>query len=642
MNQLLRIPHPLRALLCFIMAANALLAVTPDNWEYRWGDSPFVDGVPLWTTPSEAANPAWQPTPTPLDPPGRNGQTNLWLRTKLPDPLPERAFLYVLSFDLLAQVYHNGTLIYAHGEFDATGSGPFIGWPWHLIPLPRYADGDYLYFRIFSDYPDIGLFGEVRIELEEVIYREILHRDLVPVALGIVLIIAGIGLLGVALFKRSLIPALMGLFLANLGGIPIQESQLKQLLIDAPLAWQFFAAANYFQLPVSMTAFIHARFGSGLWRLRPLIWGSHLLFVVLAITGAAAGLFNLSATYIAFDALALCSLLALTLSVLHQARRGSFELRLLAVGVAFTYTVLVYNGLTAHGFLPFAPRSEYLGPFVIGLCFIAIEIRTYYQIKRDLARSTRKLQCLNQTLEDRVARRTRQLELSNQTKDQFLAIIAHDLRGPTGALKTLLDVYAETEATLSKAEFDHLRAAANQVHSLLDDLLQWALDQRGELKTQPKPFALASICAAATQILQPAADAKSVAFERDIPTSLEVYADPAMIAAIFRNLLSNAIKFSTPNATIRIRAEATADCAQVQVIDTGTGMPAEFAAQLFAPRAAHPSAQGTAGETGSGLGLQLVREFIRRNHGTITARSQPNCGTTVTFTLPLRPPNAAA
>lgn len=601
-----------------------------ERWEYRWGDSPMVDGQPEWVEAPEDA--AWRAVAEPLDPPGRDGRNNLWLRALLPEELGPRAYLYITSIDLIGEIYHDGELIYRHGSFDEAGRGEFVGWPWHVVPLPADGAGEWLYFRIYSDYPDIGLWGEVRIDEAEPIYRKMLRRDLWPVSLGMVLITFGLGLLPIALWQRKADLGMMGLFLLNLGFVPLQESQLKQLLLDAPLAWQYFAAGNYFLLPVTMAGFIHARFGPGRWKLRPTVWGVHLAYVLVALGLALGGVINLSSCYIYFDGLALLTLFGLTVSVLEQARKGGMDLRLLAGGVGFTYAVLVYNGLTAHGILPLTPRSEYLGPFVLGLCFIAIEVIKYVELKRGLARYTRELKELNETLEDRVAARTRELEGSNRTKDQFFAIIAHDLRGPVGALMGLLEEYAKEGERVSEEDLRELHSTAVGVHGLLNNLLTWARGQRGEIRAHPEELSLEKLCAETVRIAGIEASRKGVQVEVAMPPGLRIWADREMALAVLRNLLSNATKFSYRGGKVRLLVKEVGDRVRVSCLDDGVGIPAEALEKLFKPE--QRSTPGTSGEGGTGLGLMLCELFVELNGGQIGADSAAGRGTRIWFTLP--------
>src|SRR5690554_7813760 len=114
--------------------------------------------MPLWTIETDAVQ--WQAIDFTANPPGRNGQENIWYKTLIPQDEWRDPVLYISSIDLIVEAYVDGKRIYHYGEFDAEGKGRFEGWPWHMIPLPADAAGKPIYFRIYSDYIDIGFWGE--------------------------------------------------------------------------------------------------------------------------------------------------------------------------------------------------------------------------------------------------------------------------------------------------------------------------------------------------------------------------------------------------------------------------------------------------------------------------------------------------
>ncbi|HCC81117.1 MAG TPA: GGDEF domain-containing protein, partial [Methylophaga sp.] len=87
----------------------------------------------------------------------------IWYRTTLPDINLIDPVVFISSIDLIAEVYLDQQLIYRFGEFDAEGKGEYAGWPWHIIGLPDDFAGRTLYFRVYSDYTDIGLWGEKKL-----------------------------------------------------------------------------------------------------------------------------------------------------------------------------------------------------------------------------------------------------------------------------------------------------------------------------------------------------------------------------------------------------------------------------------------------------------------------------------------------
>jgi signal transduction histidine kinase len=108
-----------------------------------------------------------------------------------------------------------------------------------------------------------------------------------------------------------------------------------------------------------------------------------------------------------------------------------------------------------------------------------------------------------------------------------------------------------------------------------------------------------------------------------------------MIYTVFRNLLMNAIKFSFPGGKVRITSDITDEECRIMVSDDGIGIQPEIQAKLFDANESITS-PGTTGESGSGLGLVICKEFLERNRGSISVESEPANGSTFTVTLPLR------
>jgi signal transduction histidine kinase len=128
--------------------------------------------------------------------------------------------------------------------------------------------------------------------------------------------------------------------------------------------------------------------------------------------------------------------------------------------------------------------------------------------------------------------------------------------------------------------------------------------------------------------------AKEQTLSIDVDPNLRVYADKDMIAVVLRNLVFNAIKFSVKGSSISLRASLTGSNVRVDVIDSGIGIAEESINKLFALDK-NTMTQGTEGETGTGLGLVLCKEFIEKNDGRIWVESKLGKGSIFTFVLPV-------
>ncbi|MDQ8195846.1 HAMP domain-containing sensor histidine kinase [Coraliomargarita sp. SDUM461004] len=602
------------------------------TWHYRWGDSPIINGVPEWTQDSDKL--AWMPIGFPSDPPFREGQNNVWYRYDLPETKLPGHSLFILSVDLLVEVYLEAERIYTYGNFAEDGSGNFQGWPWHLIQLPHNSSGKSLYFRVYSDYSDIGLWGDISLGSEYAHLQHMIRQDLLPITLGLALIVGGIAMLGSTMFCWRIPVLTLGVFLINLGCIPITESQIKQLILFHPILWQFFAAGCYFSLPITMAAFIHALYGKGRYYCYQLVWMAHLIFLLLAIGLSLTGSTNLSSFYLYFDTLALITLFVLSITLTVAAIDGNTDQRIIAGSFWLFYIVMLYNGLTAHGILPFAPRREYLGPLLLGICFLIILIRRYTNLNLEFKNRSLQLETINTNLEQIVKERTTALQTLNRTKDQFFTIIAHDMKSPVGALLHLMQDYEYKRTGIPAKDVPELRDNCQKTYDLLTRLLTWARGQQGQLHPNKQKLDLRSLVQKTLNELRPQAVAKHIELQFSFEGTPLLSADIDMLAATLRNLVNNAIKFTPPGGWVKVAIRTIPNARHFTITDNGIGLPEDEIDNLFLPKEYGSIRTDTTGKKGSGLGLLLCKEFIDAHSGTLYAEIPEEGGARFGFILP--------
>ena len=229
------------------------------------------------------------------------------------------------------------------------------------------------------------------------------------------------------------------------------------------------------------------------------------------------------------------------------------------------------------------------------------------------------------------------LEALNRQKDKFFSIIAHDLRSPVSNCAGLIDLLrAELTNLTSEQEmyFKYLGHSINSLQQLLDDLLLWSKSQFGKIAYEPvEVFLKEEIDLTISQLID-SARSKSISIRVEIDQNLRVFADRHMLDTIIRNLLSNGIKFSNSLAEVIVYAERINDFVKISVKDYGIGIDRDTLQNLFS-KTTLTSTRGTHGEKGSGLGLELCRDFIEMHNGKIWAESKPGQGSTFSFTLPL-------
>ncbi|NTW24514.1 MAG: PAS domain S-box protein [Lentimicrobium sp.] len=241
--------------------------------------------------------------------------------------------------------------------------------------------------------------------------------------------------------------------------------------------------------------------------------------------------------------------------------------------------------------------------------------------------------------EEAIRKYSEELRESNASKDKMFSIIAHDLKTPFNGLLAFSDILSSDYDSLSKEEIHEyigvIRDLSQNTFNLLEKLLQWSRLQTGRMEFVPTEFPLFKIAEAVINLLSANARGKNIDLGFDIDPQLHIIGDQNMINAIFRNLTSNAIKFTPENGSVKISAAEIADSmAEVTVSDTGIGINACDLGKLFRVEKQH-STKGTRGESGTGLGLLLCKEFVERHGGLIRVESETGKGSRFIFTLPL-------
>ena len=224
------------------------------------------------------------------------------------------------------------------------------------------------------------------------------------------------------------------------------------------------------------------------------------------------------------------------------------------------------------------------------------------------------------------------------TKDKFFSIISHDLRSPfntfSGFLSLLKQKIRDGELEKSREIIDTMEKVSEDTLNLLTNLLEWSRTQTDSIRFEPEAMPLSTTCKLVSSLFDYPVHQKHLVLECRLDNQLMVRADKNMLESILRNLISNAIKYSNPGGTIMISGKKKGDRAEVTITDQGTGMEKEELDRLFRLEKSI-SKPGTAQETGSGLGLILIREFVKKHDSELHISSRPGKGSSFTFTLPL-------
>ncbi|MEP1094652.1 MAG: HAMP domain-containing sensor histidine kinase [Cyclobacteriaceae bacterium] len=226
-----------------------------------------------------------------------------------------------------------------------------------------------------------------------------------------------------------------------------------------------------------------------------------------------------------------------------------------------------------------------------------------------------------------------ELNKLNQTKDKFFSIIGHDLRGPLTSITSIVGLWNRKSLSGKQTDefMEKLGAASRGASSLLDNLLLWSLVNTGQIKWNPEEIDVNQLVDEVFFQLGGSAASKQIHLEKDIPEGIVLHGDRNMMSTIVRNLTSNAIKFSNANSQVKVSIDVSETLLTLRVIDQGKGLSEQERSSLFLLGEGPSEVRQ---ETGTGLGLVLVREFVNRHNGTISVQSELDKGTIFVIKFP--------
>ncbi len=246
-----------------------------------------------------------------------------------------------------------------------------------------------------------------------------------------------------------------------------------------------------------------------------------------------------------------------------------------------------------------------------------------------------------ETYAEELRQANEELRERNAEKDRIMSIVSHDLRSPLSGIRGLAELLQGPEAEDPELvrEFAHLiQEATEQLLSLVNDLLEVARLESGRVRLQLSPTDLCELARGALRLFEGNVRSKGVKLTLECPeTPVVTVLDAPKLTQVVNNLLSNAIKFTPSGGQIWLRIRPLPDAVELQVEDTGIGIPPEHLPHVFEKFGPHQR-PGTAGERGTGLGLPIVKHFVELHGGTVQVESTLGAGTRFTIRLPLSPP----
>ncbi|OIP02253.1 MAG: hypothetical protein AUJ98_01740 [Bacteroidetes bacterium CG2_30_33_31] len=227
------------------------------------------------------------------------------------------------------------------------------------------------------------------------------------------------------------------------------------------------------------------------------------------------------------------------------------------------------------------------------------------------------------------------LRIAQHHLNRTYSIIAHDLKGPLGSVINMLDLVLKSDMNKTDSDkyLNMCNKSLNDTYSLMLNLLTWSRLKGGNIQFEPLNFDISKSINDSINLFAESTKNKSINLKFKYDGSIMVFADENMTKTIVRNLINNAIKFTNKGGEISIALYKNGNDIELIISDNGIGMTENQLEEIL-DNEKFVSSYGTNNESGTGLGLKLVYEFVRLNNGEISVDSRKNVGTTFYIKLP--------
>jgi PAS domain S-box-containing protein len=213
-------------------------------------------------------------------------------------------------------------------------------------------------------------------------------------------------------------------------------------------------------------------------------------------------------------------------------------------------------------------------------------------------------------------------EEANRAKDEFLAILGHELRNPLAPITTALELLRQVGDTVPPRVLAVMERQVSHLTRLVDDLLDVSRVTSGKVRLTRIPLFVADVVARAIEIADPLLEQRGHQIEVDVPREgLRVHGDEVRLIQVVSNLLTNAARYTAPGGVLRITAARDGEQAVLRVADNGSGISAELLPRIFGMFVQGNRASDRS-EGGLGLGLALVRSLVELHGGSVSAHSE--------------------
>ncbi len=234
----------------------------------------------------------------------------------------------------------------------------------------------------------------------------------------------------------------------------------------------------------------------------------------------------------------------------------------------------------------------------------------------------------------------REAESANRAKDEFLAVLGHELRNPLAPILTAMQILQLKGVATREAEI--VQRQLRHMIRLVDDLLDVSRLARGKIDLKKRAVELAPLIGRAVEMASPLLEQGRHHLDLEMQEGIVVEADADRLAQVFSNLLTNACKYSPPGSRIALAVASRAGAVEISVRDAGLGIAPEMLERIFEPFFQQPAARASS-SGGLGLGLTIARNLVQLHGGTIAARSDgPGKGSEFVVRIPALPLTVAS
>jgi signal transduction histidine kinase len=563
-------------------------------WEYRWGDSPVDDkGTLTWLKEVDHLE-QWKSVTEPSNIPLQNGQQHVWVRIRLSNLDNNENAVFIDRIEKVFEVYLDSTKIYSFGSYTPGTNITLPGFAWHLIKLPRNADGKTLFFRIHSDSKYIGFYSPVRFGSEEYFLTKIVNTNLSKIILGIIFLFAGFALFLFLFVMKNVRPFLGLIIFMIAGGIwTLSNSKITQILFSFPKVIYYAdhlsliaSAVGFFLMAVEIIDMDSRKWFKRVYQVLT-VYG--VVVAILDITGISDSM----DTVAPFLVIVILSVFAFTYVLFLSARKGNREAKILLIALAVYAVFALLDIINYFQHVVVNPetyemRFAHYGGFGFLIVMAWILISRYIKMNR-------------QMLLAQVNERTR---------------IARDLHDEVGPRLTEIKIVSERGKSRSQlsaeeqANAEELSSTVDTVVSTLSEIV-WALTPTNETLEELGTY----LGQYAIDFLRKPDIRCRLALPPELPSLHVSYDVRRNIVLAVKESLNNIVKHADASlVTLTLNIEE--QMLEVIIQDDGHGFDLATARQY-------------------GNGLKNIHRRIESIGGTVTIDSTLNIGTTTNILLPL-------